>query len=198
MEMPENEINTSKCTYKIDKIDKQILNELYHEGKQSPVHMTIKSKDKVMSHTGIKNRINNLIDSHILKIQGNVNINALYCQLAFIKIEFKTYDSVYHYIEKYECCPRIFLMCRITGKYHLNIGVLGKNLDDLNNFFNYCLLSYKADINSSEITFASAISKPSFYPLNIFNIDNKQTNCGKNCEACKAFSNDWCIGCDIL
>jgi len=194
----EKKTNGKRKAKEIDEIDKQILFELYDDGRQSPVHMKIKKGNKEMSHTGIKNRIDNLISTDILKIQGNVNINEINCRIAYIMIEFKTFDVIDEHLSKYDNCPRIFLISRLTGQYHLILGILGKNIDDLNGFLNYCVLAKKDEIQSSEITFASDVSKPQYMPLNIFNIDNKHTGCGKKCTSCNAYSKQWCFGCDFL
>lgn len=90
------------------------------------------------------------------------------------------------------------MMSKITGQFHLFMSVIGKTLDDLNNFLNYCILSESELIKSSEITFSSEISKPQFLPINFFSIDNQSTSCGMNCIECQAYKNDWCFGCDFL
>ncbi|MFX1258595.1 MAG: GAF domain-containing protein [Promethearchaeota archaeon] len=191
--------NDSKKKLKlIDEIDKQILNELFLDGTKSLIHMKIKAKHKAMSHTGIKNRIKKLINSSILKIQGNVNFNNLQLETALIRIEFNNYDNIYEYYNKYINCSRIFLISKITGQFHIIMGVVGKSLDDLNRIINYCILTDRNKIKSSDITFASEILKPQFLPFNIFNINNKNTNCGKNCLECEAFRNDHCFGCNFI
>lgn len=180
---------------KLDSVDKQILHHLILDGRQSTT--TIKNKIE-LSHTAIQNRIKKLIESGILKIQGNINFNSLDLKVAYVNIELSNYNDIDELINHFELCPRVFLISRITGNYHIKMGIVGKDIDDLNNFFNHCLISDKQQINSSEIIFASDFSKPSFIPLNFFEIDNQNTPCGKNCLECEPYIKERCCGCGIL
>jgi DNA-binding Lrp family transcriptional regulator len=179
----------------LDNIDKQILLQLYLDGRESKPLM---AKNLKMSHTGIQNRIKRLIDSKILKIQGNLNLNSLDLRVAYINIEFVKYDSVDKFIDKFIKCPRVFMISRITGHFHLKFGVFGKDIDDLNSFINYCLVDDRKLISSTEITFTSDFSKPEFIPINLFDINNQDTPCGKNCLKCEAYIGERCFGCDFL
>jgi len=181
----------------LDDIDKQIIHQLFLDGRQSNTQIGINLKSS-MSHTGVQNRIKKLMDSHLLKIQGNINFNLLNTKVAFINVKLQKYDDIDKFINKFKLCPRIFLISKIAGQYHLKIGVIGRNMDDLNDFMNYCLLADTKLINSSEITFSSEISKPEFFPLYFFEINNKNTPCSKNCLECDSFINEKCYGCDFL
>jgi len=198
VELNERKTEIKRKAKEIDEIDRQILFELYEDGTKSPNRMKIFKGKNEMSHPGKKNRYDNLIKSNLLKIQGNININELDCNIAYVKLEFKTLDVIDYHLSKYENCPRIFLISRLTGQYHLMLGLLGKNLDDLNGFLNYCILSKKDEIQTSEIIFATDVKKPQYLPLNVFNIDINHTGCGKDCKSCNAFTNKWCFGCDFL
>ncbi len=187
----------SKKTKKIglDNIDKQILRQLYSDGRESK---PIIARNLDMSHTGIQNRIRKLEDSNVLKIQGNINLNTLAIRVAYINIEFASYDYINEFLKKFSECPRIFMISRTTGQYHIKLGIIGNSIDDLNSFINYCLLTDKKLINSTEIVFASDLTKPEFLPINLFNINNQDTPCGKNCIKCEAYINERCFGCDFL
>ena len=190
--------NKSKSKQMLDEVDCQILNVLHRDGRQSPVRMEIQSKNKKMSHTGIINRISKLEEKGILKIQGNIDINKLKVRTALIRIEFNNFDFINNYVEYYKDCPRIFVLLKLTGQYHLSIGVMGRSMEDLNQFINFCLLAEREKIKSSDITFASELTKPQYLPLNFFIVDIENTKCGRNCRKCDAFNKDMCIGCDFL
>jgi DNA-binding Lrp family transcriptional regulator len=188
-----------KKKLRLDKVDKQVLHQLYLDGKHSSSLMKVlRSNNTKMSHTGIQNRIKRLIESNILKIQGNINPNSLDFKVAYVNIELANYEDIDRFVDQFNICPRVFLISRITGRFHLKMGILGKNIDDLNEFINHCLLVERQLISSSEIIFASDLSKPEFLPLNFFEINNQNTPCGKNCLKCEAYINDRCFGCDFL
>jgi DNA-binding Lrp family transcriptional regulator len=179
----------------LDVIDKQILHQLYIDGRESKP-LIAKSLD--MSHTGVQNRIKKLEDLGILKIQGNVNLDSLNIRLAYINIEFGKYNYITKFIERFTKCPRVLMISRITGHYHVKFGIIGKSVDDLNSFINNCLLIDREKINSTDITFASDLSKPEFFPINLFNIKNEDTPCSRNCLECEAYMSERCFGCDFL
>lgn len=180
---------------KLDAIDKQILHQLYIDGREST---TLMGNSINMSHTGVQNRIKKLMESNILKIQGNINLDSLDIKVAYLNIEFENYDEIERFSDHFNKCPRVFLISRITGRYHMKLGIIGKNIDDLNLFVNHCLLADRQRIISSEIIFASDISKPEFIPVNFFEIDNQNTPCGKNCLECEPYINEKCYGCVFL
>ena len=81
---------------KLDDIDKQILIELFSNGRVSltDIHTKIvKTNKELMSHTGVKKRITKLEDSNVLKIQGNINISNLKYKTCFILLEMKNFDE---------------------------------------------------------------------------------------------------------
>ncbi|MEE9376914.1 MAG: hypothetical protein V3V33_02640 [Candidatus Lokiarchaeia archaeon] len=133
-----------------------------------------------------------------MKIQGNINLNSLGIRIAYINIEFSSYDSIDEFIDKFYKCPRIFIISRITGQYHIKFGIIGKSIDDLNSFINYCLLTDKKLIRSTEIIFAPDLTKPEFLPINLFDVHNQDTPCGRNCLNCEAYISERCFGCDFL
>ncbi|MFX1554026.1 MAG: GAF domain-containing protein [Promethearchaeota archaeon] len=188
-----------KKQLRIDKVDKQILHQLYLDGRLGPSLMKVfRSNKSLMSHTGIQNRIKRLIDSDILKIQGNINFNSLDIKVAYLNVRLENYEDIEKFVNKLIICPRVFLISRITGQFHIKLGVIGKSMEDINYFINHCLLSERELINSSEIIFASDVSKPEFLPLKLFDIDNQNTPCGKNCLLCDPYIEEKCFGCDFL
>ena len=181
----------------LDDIDKEILRQLFLDGRQSNTQIGINLKNQ-MSHTGVQNRIKKLIDSNLLKIQGNINFNSINLKVAYINLKLQRYEDIDKFINKFKLCPRLFLISKITGQYHLKIGIIGRNIDDLNDFTNYCLLADTQLINLSEVIFASDVSKPEFIPLNFYEINIQNTPCGRNCLECDSYINEKCVGCDFL
>jgi DNA-binding Lrp family transcriptional regulator len=195
-ELKNKQSKRNKVT-QLDNTDKEILDQLFVDGRQSNTQIGNNLKNN-MSHTGVQNRIKKLMDSNLLKIQGNINLNSLNVKVGYINLKLQKYDDIDKFINKFKSCPRIFLISKITGQYHIKIGIIGKNIDDLNDFMNYCLLADTQSINSSEVVFASDVLKPEFIPLNFFEIDNQNTPCGRNCLECDSYINEKCFGCDFL
>ena len=182
----------------LDKIDKQILNALYENGRESLTNLEkiiVKSDTETMSHTGISKRITKLEESGILKVQANTNINTLQYKTLFILIEMANYEGIQELIEAYSECPRVFLLAHVSGQYNLIIGAVGQNIDVLHRFINHCGPTNKKGILHSATIFASELIIPKYLPLNLFSNMSKELKCGNVCQDCKAFLDGDCAGC---
>jgi len=179
----------------LDGIDKRILTELFEDGKRGLKQFEI-FESNVMSHTGIKNRITNLIKSNILKIQGNININKLNYNIAFLLIELRKFEQLKRYIEYYSKCKRVFLVLTVSGKYHLLIGIVGKSFEIINNFVSYCSLANDPNVAKTKLIFGSNLELPEFLPINLFGKKQEKFNCERLCEECDYFKEGLCVGCE--
>ncbi|MFO8017364.1 MAG: GAF domain-containing protein, partial [Promethearchaeia archaeon] len=182
----------------IDALDKQILHQLFLNGKKSLNQIkkkVLKANGKKMSHTGINNRINKLIDANVLKIQGNVNLKQLGFQAAFFLIELENYDLLKEYISKAKECPRVFLIAPTTGNFHLALGIIGKKIDHINSCLNYCDVVSRKEIKNSKIIFAPQLEVPKYTPLDLFfNLANHE-KLKEFCQDCESYINESCSGC---
>jgi len=182
----------------LDNIDKQIINALYGKGRESLISIgekVLKSDKDIMSHAGVRKRIVKMEDSGILKVQGNININALNYKTCLILLEMKNYDEVKKIINEYSDCPRVFLLAQITGQYNLIMGIIGQNMEVLHRYINYCGPANKEGILHSEILFVSKLKAPEYLPLNLFSKKSQETKCGNICKDCEAFLDGKCDGC---
>lgn len=172
-------IKQGKLIDEIDYINKQIICALFKDGKQNLQQLSkkiYKLDGTRMSNTGIKKRIEKLINKKILHIQGNINIQKLGYNIAFLLVELRNYENIINYNRLRFDCPRLFLLANITGKYQLIIGLVGRNLKEINNCINRCELISKNDfdIKNSEILFSSNLKIPKYIPLNLFcNLEGK-------------------------
>jgi DNA-binding Lrp family transcriptional regulator len=182
----------------LDEIDKQILNELYKNGRESLTSLNQKiqkADQELMSHTGVKKRILRLGNSEVLKVQGNISLNNLNYKACFILLEMKNYDEIRNIIKCYKDCPRVFLLTHITGQYNLMMGIVGQNIDVLHRYINYCGPTNKEGVLHSQILFVSTIETPKFLPINLFSKESQEDKCGNICKDCEAFLDGNCDGC---
>jgi len=179
----------------LDDIDKQILKELFRNGRISLTNFDIKMDQKTMSHTGVKKRIIKLEDSGILHVQGNISISKLDYKAMFILLEMKNYDEIKNIIEAYSECPRVFLLAHVTGQFNLIMGIVGQNMDVLHRYINYCGPTNKDGILHSQILFLSNLEAPMYLPINLFSKTSQESKCGNICKDCEAFLDGNCDGC---
>lgn len=182
----------------LDDIDRQILNELHKNGRESLTSLNqkiYKTDQELMSHTGVKKRIVKLGNSEILKVQGNINITSLNYKACFILLEMKNYEEIRKIIKEYSDCPRVFLLAQITGQYNILIGIAGQSIDVLHKYINYCGPTNKEGVLHSQILFVSSIEAPRFLPMNLFSKESQEDKCRNICKDCEAFLDGECDGC---
>ncbi|MFX1425345.1 MAG: hypothetical protein ACFFBE_02755 [Promethearchaeota archaeon] len=182
----------------LDDIDKQIIRELYLDGRQSLTELNkkiFKADHEIMSHTGVKKRITKLKDSGVLSIQANTNINQLNYKIMFILLEMQNYGKIQEIMNAYSHCPRIFLLAHLSGQYNVIMGVIGQSVEVLHRYINYCGPTNKEGILHSQILFVSQFKVPQYLPLNLFSEQSQEKACGNVCKKCEAFLDGKCEGC---
>lgn len=182
----------------LDDVDKQILNGLFKNGRESLTNMgerVFKGNKIPMSHTGISKRITKLEDSDILKIQGNLNVTTLKYNAAIILLEMKNYEELKKLSKAYKGCPRIFLLANVSGRYNIILGIIGKNIEDLQMYLNLCGPSNQEGVLHTDVLHIGNFETPQFLPMNLFTRKNIDKNCGNVCEECEAFLDGKCDGC---
>ncbi len=182
----------------LDDIDKQILNLLFKNGRESLTTISenvIKADKKPMSHMGIKKRISKIEKAQVLKVQGNINLGSLNYRGCFILLEMKNYDEVKKIIEAYTDCPRVFLLSHVQGQFNLIMGIVGQSVDVLHRYINYCGPTNKEGILHSQTLFISELIAPKFLPINLFSKESQESKCGNICRDCEAFLDGKCNGC---
>ena len=182
----------------LDNIDRQILNQLFKNGRESLTNLEkviFKSVNETMSHTGIAKRITKLEDTGVLKVQANTNVSKLQYKSLLLLMEMSNFEEVQNVIKAYQDCPRVFLLAQLTGQYNLILGIIGQNVNVLHRYLNYCGPTNKKGILHSASIFVSDLILPKYIPLNLFSQESQESNCGNVCKECAAYLDGKCHGC---
>ena len=115
---------------RVDGKDLKIIQELSEDGRKSFVEI---AKKIGLSQVAVKYRVEKLIESGFLKIQGLLNIEKCYNVSATIEIEADQ-KTVSNLIEKFERSPLIYHLVRISGRYNLMLSIVTPNLESIENF----------------------------------------------------------------
>ena len=115
---------------RVDGKDLKIIQELSEDGRRSFVEI---AKKIGLSQVAVKYRVERLIESGFLKIQGLLNIEKCYNVSATIEIEADQ-KTVSNLIEKFERSPLIYHLVRISGRYNLMLSIVTPNLESIENF----------------------------------------------------------------
>lgn len=167
---------------KLDKTDRAILDILTKHGRES---YTTLSKKLSFSDTGIKKRLYKLNNEGILKVQGNLNLDALHLKACLILLEVKGHDDLNRIIKAYENCPYVFLTLELLGNYNLLMGFYGHNIEDVDEKIKDCGPSNMPGVLHSEVMLISNFNLPTFLPLKIVSADQQvKINVCERCSDC--------------
>ena len=166
---------------KLDKTNREILNILTDNGRES---FTKISEKLNFSDTGIKKRLTKLNKEGILKIQSNLNLDALHFKACLILLEVKSNDDLKKIIEAYDSCPYVFLTIELLGNFNLLMGFYGNSIEDLEKKIKLCGPLNMQGILHSEIIIISNFKLPHFLPLKILLENNIEQFNNHTCQEC--------------
>ena len=115
---------------KLDGTDLKIIQALSEDGRKSFVEI---AKQTGLSQVAIKNRVERLIDTGFLKIQGLLNIEKCYNVSATIEIEADQ-KTISKLIEKFEKSPLVYHLVKTSGRYNLLVSILASGLESIESF----------------------------------------------------------------
>lgn len=169
---------------KLDKTDREILDILSQDGRES---FTRISEKVCFSDTGIKKRLSKLNKEGILKIQGNLSLDALNFKACLILLEVKNHEDLNNITNRYDSCPYVFLTLELLGSFNLLIGLYGSTIEDLDKKIKFCGPLNMQGVLHSKIIIISNFKLPQFLPLKIIcgkKLEKKNTQI---CEKCYLF-----------
>lgn len=114
----------------LDAVDLKIVSLLKKDGRMSFSEIGEKLH---MSGVAIKNRVEWLLEKKIIDIQGTLWMDKFYAMSAAIKVDAEQ-KTISNLVEKLEKAPEVYHLVRRTGDYNLAVGVLARNLEDIDSF----------------------------------------------------------------
>ena len=185
----------------LDKIDEEIIALLFSiDGRMKLTEIGEKIKvirGKEMSHVAVRNRLNNLIENKIIKIQPNLNVNKLDYISAFIMIKTSDSHAKHRIYERYRLCPRIQSIDTIMGKYDLIIRVMARDIKIIDAFLSESWIKHEK-VDLMDVFHSTTNAKPIFLPILHLSEEQKFTKkapCGRNCQKCEKYIYEVCPGC---
>lgn len=176
-----------------DPIDLVIIEALAQEGR---LKLTEIGEKVGLSHVAVKNRIEKLQEK-MIKIQANLNVNALNWMSAYILLETHDYDSQRRFVEKFRLCPRVHIMDLISGQYNIILRVLAPSMQNIDCFITNSIKS-EDRLRNMQILYTQTNVKPKYLPIQEHTLtlcDQKRAPCGSNCIFCGMYKDGACSGC---
>ncbi|MEM1574647.1 MAG: AsnC family transcriptional regulator [Nitrososphaerota archaeon] len=182
----------------LDEIDKKLLSLLSENSR-----ITCKELGKHIGFTsmGIKKRILKLLKNNVLKFSIALNANYLKLYPAFIFLEIKDSEKMEKIINQYKDCPRILNIFRVYGSYNLIALIIAEDENTLSSIaIEECSLRSREGVRRSEFI---PINEVFFEPyllirLNLARKSLEKPPCGVDCNNCKSFKINKCVGCPAI
>ncbi|MCD6446188.1 winged helix-turn-helix transcriptional regulator [Candidatus Bathyarchaeota archaeon] len=182
----------------MDEIDKKIISQLQINGRVSLKKL---SEITGLSNTGVKKRLNKLVQNGLVKISALVNAEVLKLQTALVLMEVESSDAMNRLIERFKNCPRVVNLFTTLGGYNLAALIVAENRETLESIsIEKCSLRSGEGIRRSEFYPISEIHYAPFIFLReylIIHVQNKAkiAPCNVDCGPCSRYIANKCVGC---
>ena len=184
--------------WNLDEIDKKIISQLQIDGRVSLKKL---SEITGLSNTGVKKRLNKLVQNGLVKISALVNAEVLKLQTALVLMEVESSDAMNRLIERFKNCPRVVNLFTTLGGYNLAALIVAENRGTLESIsIEKCSLRSGEGIRRSEFYPISEIHYSPFLFLReylIIHVQNKAkiAPCNVDCGPCSRYIANKCVGC---
>jgi len=161
----------------IDQIDWKIIAELQKDGRLSLVEL---GRKVGLKHPSVRARLSKLVSSNVIKVQANLNLRKLGCNVAVVNAEVEDISSVIKEIARFSKCPKVVFVAIKSGDYNIMFLVMYRDTKELEAFIEKRIRKLpKLRRFSVEL---DVIMKPEFIPCDIGTVDPE---CVKECETCE-------------
>ena len=179
----------------LDDVDRRIVSELQADGRT-----TLRDLAKKVGYTsmGTKKRLQKLIKNGTIKVIALVNSKVLGLHPAFVMLEMESAEAMQDLLGRFEECPRVIQIFKTVGGYNLIALVVAETPETLESIsVEKCSLRCSKGIRRSEFY---PISDTYFSPFlqireNLTHKEKKVTPCNVNCDPCKRYETQKCVGC---
>jgi len=179
----------------LDAVDKKIIEQLQADGRT-----TLQDLAKVVGFTsmGTKKRLEKLIKKHAIKVTALINPSALKLHPAIVMLEMESAEAMQDLLNRFEECPRVVQIFKTVGGYNLIALVVAETQETLESIsMEKCSLRCSKGIRRSEFYPVSDMFFSPFLQIreNLANKERTVTPCKVDCEPCKRYETQKCVGC---
>ena len=179
----------------MDEIDKKIVTQLQADGRT-----TLQELAKAVGFTsmGTRKRLQKLLSQGIIKVSALINPSALNLHPAIVMLEMESAEAMQELLSRFEQCPRVIQIFKTVGGYNLIALVVAETEETLESIsMEKCSLRCSRGIRRSEFY---PISDTYFSPFlqireNLAHKERKVTPCNVDCDPCKRYETQKCVGC---
>ena len=176
---------------KLDELDLNLIRQLQKDGRTS---ITDISKKVGSSRPTVTNRLKRLIDEDLVVIRGGLNLRKFGFKMANVGMEVKSEEARKEVEQYLTNCPRVLNIFRTPGKANIHLVMWGEDDQTINS----TVESFR-DLQNVDIVYTRYLGTPIHgrVIINIEQMKNDETPCGKVCSNCHRYNNAWCLGCPV-
>lgn len=178
----------------MDNTDKKLVSILQANGRTSLSEI---GKTLGMSHVAVSKRLDKLVKSNLIRISAGINSEAMDTKVLFLGLETESMEVAEKIQKKYANCPRVLMFAPVTGTYNIFAMMIAEDTWSLESILGTCSMRTEPGIRKSETWFGNAPLVPQFLPLDLAPDQTGTTKapCKSDCETCKRYTMDKCVGC---
>ena len=179
----------------MDDVDKRIITQLQVNGRTSLEEL---AKITGFTSMGTKKRLEKLIENGTIKISALINPRALGLHPAIVMLEMESAEAMQNVLDRFEECPRVVQIFKTIGGYNLMALIVAETRETLESIsMEKCSLRCSKGIRRSEFY---PIRDTFFSPFlqireNLAHTERTATPCKVDCEPCKRYETQKCVGC---
>jgi Lrp/AsnC family leucine-responsive transcriptional regulator len=184
----------------LDDKDKRLISILQKKRKKGEKGRTSLSEigeSLGMSHVAVSKRLDKLIEDDRVILTAGINSKDLDIKLLFMGLETETIDIAEKIKQKYENCPRLLMFAPVTGRYNVFAIMIAEDTWSLESIVGTCSMRTEEGIRKSESWFGNAPLMPEHLMIDLSPRQDNGTvaPCNIDCETCKRYTTDKCVGC---
>jgi DNA-binding Lrp family transcriptional regulator len=179
----------------VDEVDKKIIAQLQADGRTSLEDL---SKLTGFTSMGTKKRLEKLLENGTIKISALINPRALGLHPAIVMMEMESAEAMENVLDRFKECPRVIQIFKTIGGYNLMALIVAETRETLESIsMEKCSLRCSKGIRRSEFY---PVSDTYFSPFlqireNLAHTERKVTPCKVDCDPCKRYETQKCVGC---
>ncbi len=156
--------------------------------------------DGGMSHVAVSKRLEKLTGEEdgkkpLVKISAGINLEQMDMKVLFLGLETENMEVTDRIIKKYADCPRLLMLAPVTGRYNLFAVMVAEDTFSLESILGTCSIRTEDGIRRSETWFGNSPAYPEYIPVNLSPDKKSKTTCHRNCQDCKRYTSNKCVGC---
>ncbi len=178
----------------MDDTDKKLISMLQENGRISLSKM---GEHIGMSHVAVSKRLDKLVKADLVKITAGINSEKMDAKILFMGLETENMEVAEKIQKKYANCPRLLMFAPVTGRFNLFAMMIAEDTWSLESIMGTCSMRTEPGIRKSESWFGNAPLIPKYLPLNLSppQTGSSKAPCKMNCETCKRYVLNKCVGC---